>query len=89
VAGLKPAEYWIMIALQFATESLAWKTARAPAADLRPLLALRQTTTFSTSMLDPPTGRTFHMFECKCGDRSWVSERTPSLTRNGPKRLGD
>jgi hypothetical protein len=30
---------------------------------------------FMTSMLDPPTGRKFHMFECRCGDRSWVSEK--------------
>jgi hypothetical protein len=30
---------------------------------------------FTTSMLDPPTGRTFHMFECKCGNRTWVSEK--------------
>jgi hypothetical protein len=31
--------------------------------------------TFTASMLDPPTGRTFHMFECKCGGRTWVSEK--------------
>jgi hypothetical protein len=31
--------------------------------------------TFTTSMLDPPTGRIFHMFECKCGSRTWVSEK--------------
>jgi len=30
---------------------------------------------FGTSILDPPTGRIFHMFECQCGERSWVSER--------------
>jgi len=30
---------------------------------------------FITSMLDPPTGRTFHMFECQCGNRTWVSEK--------------
>jgi hypothetical protein len=30
---------------------------------------------FTTSMPDPPTGRIFHMFECKCGNRGWVSEK--------------
>jgi hypothetical protein len=30
---------------------------------------------FTTSTLDPVSGRTFHMFECKCGDKSWVSEK--------------
>jgi hypothetical protein len=30
---------------------------------------------FTTSMLDPPTGRTFHMFDCQCGDRTWISEK--------------
>jgi hypothetical protein len=30
---------------------------------------------FTTSMLDPPTGRTFHMFECQCGNRTWISEK--------------
>jgi hypothetical protein len=30
---------------------------------------------FITSMLDPPTGRTFHMFECQCGNRTWIAER--------------
>ena len=31
--------------------------------------------TFASSLLDPPTGRTFHMFECKCGNRTWVAEK--------------
>jgi hypothetical protein len=26
-------------------------------------------------MLDPPTGRTFHMFDCQCGNRTWISEK--------------
>jgi hypothetical protein len=30
---------------------------------------------FINSMLDPPTGRTFHMFECQCGNRTWISEK--------------
>jgi hypothetical protein len=30
---------------------------------------------FVSSMPDPPTGRTFHMFECECGNRTWVSEK--------------
>lgn len=30
---------------------------------------------YVTSMLDPPTVRRFHMFECECGDRSWISEK--------------
>jgi hypothetical protein len=30
---------------------------------------------FTTSMLDPPTGRTFHMFDCRCGNRTWISEK--------------
>jgi hypothetical protein len=30
---------------------------------------------FTTSMLEPSSGRTFHMFECKCGDKSWISEK--------------
>jgi hypothetical protein len=31
---------------------------------------------FTKSMPDPPTGRTFHMFECMCGNRTWISEKT-------------
>jgi hypothetical protein len=30
---------------------------------------------FVTSMMDSQKGRTFHMFLCKCGDRSWTSEK--------------
>jgi hypothetical protein len=30
---------------------------------------------FSKSMPDPPTGRTFHMFECQCGNRTWTPKR--------------
>src|ERR1700724_756016 len=30
---------------------------------------------FAASMLDPPTGRTFQMFECVCGARTWISEK--------------
>jgi hypothetical protein len=30
---------------------------------------------FITNMLDPPTGRTFHMFDCQCGNRTWISEK--------------
>jgi hypothetical protein len=30
---------------------------------------------FTTSMPDQPTGRTFHMFECQCGNRTWISEK--------------
>ena len=31
---------------------------------------------FNLSLLDPPAGRTFHMFECKkCSSRTWVSEK--------------
>jgi hypothetical protein len=42
---------------------------------------------FTTSMLDPPTGRTFHMFECQCGDRSWVSERIKARTPSAGDRF--
>jgi hypothetical protein len=31
--------------------------------------------TFTVSMLDPPTGRRFLMFECECGNRTWVAAR--------------
>src|SRR5262245_53340096 len=30
---------------------------------------------FLTSMLDPKVGRTFHMFQCECGDKSWTPEK--------------
>jgi hypothetical protein len=30
---------------------------------------------FTTNMLDPRTGRTFHMFDCQCGNRTWISEK--------------
>jgi hypothetical protein len=30
---------------------------------------------FITNMLDPPTGRTFQMFDCQCGNRIWISEK--------------
>jgi hypothetical protein len=29
---------------------------------------------YITSMLDPTAGGTFHMFECECGDKFWVSD---------------
>jgi hypothetical protein len=28
-----------------------------------------------TTMLEPVSGRTFHMFECKCGNKSRTSEK--------------
>jgi hypothetical protein len=31
---------------------------------------------FITSMLDPKAGRTFHMFQCQCGEKFWISEKT-------------
>jgi lysyl-tRNA synthetase class I len=34
---------------------------------------------YVTSMLDPPIARRFHMFECECGDRSWISERASEM----------
>jgi hypothetical protein len=30
---------------------------------------------FITSMLNLSAGRTFHMFECQCGDKTWTSEK--------------
>ena len=30
---------------------------------------------FITNMLDSPTGRTFHMFDCQCGNRTLISEK--------------
>jgi hypothetical protein len=30
---------------------------------------------FTISMLEPASGRIFHVFECKCGDKSWISEK--------------
>ena len=30
---------------------------------------------FTASMFEPASGRTFHMFECKCGNKSWISEK--------------
>jgi len=30
---------------------------------------------FTTSMLEPASGRIFHVFECKCGYKSWISEK--------------
>jgi len=30
---------------------------------------------FTTSILDSPTGRTFAMFECRCGNRTLISEK--------------
>jgi hypothetical protein len=29
---------------------------------------------FITSMLSPSAGRTFQMFECQCGNKTWASE---------------
>jgi hypothetical protein len=29
----------------------------------------------NTSMLDTLTARTFHVFECRCGNRTWTSEK--------------
>jgi hypothetical protein len=31
---------------------------------------------FITSMLYPSAGRTFHMFECVCGEKSWAEEKS-------------
>jgi hypothetical protein len=41
-----------------------------------PCLKCSEQPQFTTSMQDQPTGRTFHMFECKCGNRTWISEKT-------------
>jgi hypothetical protein len=30
---------------------------------------------YSTSMPDSERRRTFHMFECQCGDKTWISEK--------------
>jgi len=30
---------------------------------------------FITSMLDPKTGRAFHMFEWRCGNKIWILEK--------------
>jgi hypothetical protein len=40
-------------------------------ANLFPLLNMRGAT---TSMLDPSSGRTFRMFECQCGNKTWSSD---------------
>jgi hypothetical protein len=26
-------------------------------------------------MLEPTKGRMFHMFECECGDKTWIGEK--------------
>ena len=41
---------------------------------------------FITNMLDSPTGRSFHMLDCQCGNRTWISEARPveSLVIAGP-----
>jgi hypothetical protein len=26
-------------------------------------------------MLDPAAGRRFHMFQCQCGNKTWISEK--------------
>ena len=31
---------------------------------------------FTSSMLEATNGRTYHLFECVCGDKSWISEKT-------------
>jgi hypothetical protein len=31
---------------------------------------------FVTNILDPKTGRTFLMYECKCGNKSWILDRS-------------
>jgi hypothetical protein len=36
---------------------------------------------FVTSMLDPPSGYTFHMFQCECGEKTWNSEASPPASR--------
>jgi hypothetical protein len=42
----------------------------------------------TTSMLDPPTRRIFHMFDCQCGHRTWVTERRGAMSeeRTDPVR---
>ena len=30
---------------------------------------------YLTTMLQPKTGEGFHMFECQCGDKSWISDK--------------
>ena len=30
---------------------------------------------FITRLLEPRSGRTYHMFQCDCGDKSWISEK--------------
>ena len=30
---------------------------------------------FIASLLEPRSGRTYHMFQCDCGDKSWIAEK--------------
>ena len=41
-----------------------------------PCIRCGQQPRFIASMLDPKAGRTFHMFQCQCGDKSWISEKS-------------
>jgi hypothetical protein len=37
-----------------------------------------------SSMLDPPTGRTFHMLKCQCGEKTLISLAADIVVRSPP-----
>jgi hypothetical protein len=37
-----------------------------------------------SSMLDPPTGRTFHMLKCQCGEKTLISLSADFVTHASP-----
>jgi hypothetical protein len=44
---------------------------------------------FITSILDPKNGRAFHMFSCRCGNKTWIPDRAAgrgAMGASGPLR---
>jgi len=37
-----------------------------------------------SSMLDPPTGRTFHLLKCQCGEKTFISLSADIAARSTP-----
>ena len=44
---------------------------------------------FVTSMLDPPTGRTFYMLKCQCGEKTCLSLSSGAVAGHGPTSVGE
>jgi hypothetical protein len=74
VSGLIRPVIWTKVHLSSGDFVRHGKT-RSAKTGISVLLEMRRAIPVITSMLNSSAGRTFHMFECKCGDKTWISEK--------------